>query len=209
MPKLPMTRQEAAKRLEAAARRAPAKAGVLRGPRPAQAVRPSLLTWSEKERLKNRIRADEDLLRQCRGQDTEGVGDVFLPPTQAYSAFNVGFVERRLKRNKLAMERMDPANHRFTGAERDRADKRRRELEAKMSKLMLSTYEMGYYPGRKKDTDLNDSRYREACEKSFKQEVGNPEFQRMAQEHKELCRRLDPDNPGLANIERLRSRRRY
>lgn len=194
-------------RLEDAAKRAPRK----RGAPPAALVnalkRPSLLTFSEKERLQKKVAEDARLLRQCMGQDQDGDGEIFLGPTQSYAGFNVSTVQNRLKRNKAQLERMDPANHKLQGADRMKAEKRMKELEEKLKKNMLSTFEMGYFP--KKDDAAKDADYRRACEKSFKMEVGNPEFQRMAVEYKHLARRLDPDNPELPNIERLRSRKRY
>lgn len=202
MPKQPARLNDADSRLLRAARRAP-PTGPQRGAAPG---RPVLLTITEKERLQRRIQADEEIIRQARGEDTEGVGEIFLGPTQSYGAFSVATVQKRLRRNKETLQRMDPANHRFTGVERQRAHTRIREIEEKLRKMMLTTYEMGAYP--KKDHG-RDGDYRRACEKSFRQEVGNPEFQRLAQEHKHLARRLDPDSPELANIERLRARRRY
>lgn len=191
-------------RLEAAARKAPKKRGAIPVSVPR---RIPLASHSERERLINRIKSDETLIRQCRGLDTDGDGEIALGPTQSFAAFNVSGVEARLKRNKMMLQRLDPANHKFQGAERARADKRLRELAEKMRKQMLSTFEMGYFP--KKDNAARDSDYRRACDKSFKQEVGSPQFQEWAQEYKHLARRLDPDNPELANIEHLRPKRRY
>lgn len=192
-------------RIEAAARKAPKNRKLI--PAALAPQKPTLLSFSEKERLKARIRADDMLLRQCRGEAVDGDPEIALGPTQSFAGFNVSNVLGRLKRNKAILERMDPANHRFQGAERQRAEKRMKELEEKLRKNMLSTYDMGYYP--KKDSAEKDADYRRACDKSSRQEVGNEEFQRAAQEYKHLARRMDPDNPELANIERLRSKRRY
>ena len=167
-----------------------------------------LISVSEVRRLKQRI-AEEKAYLSSFGGTPEGneVREAHLSPKQSGRPVDEESVRTRIRRNERALQAMSPENRKIKGRERQQAVKEMRGHELWLKKHMLTTYEMGAYPS---STDIaKDRNYRNAVDKSFKQEVGNPEFQRRASRYKELARRLEPDDPELPNIERLRPKHRY
>lgn len=164
------------------------------------------ISHSEVERIKNRIQQDKEYLasfsRVENGEDPEA----YLSPAQAREV-DVEAIRTRIKRNERALHSLAPEFRKLTGIARQKAYKEIKEHEEWLKKRMLSTWEMGAYPSA---TDPEkDHLYRQAVEKSVKQEVGSAEYQQRAHRMKELARLLDPEDPELANLERLRPRRRY
>lgn len=170
-----------------------------------------LLSFAERERLQKLIAEDEAYLRGFRAAPAGQNKDVYLPPQEASRSVDAGAIEARIKRHKKALAVMSPESHRITGtAKRNAAYRQIKEDQEWLSKHMLSTYDMGAFPSA---TDHEKQRrYLEAVEKSVAQEAGDGRVAKECQERmrrlKDLARRLDPDDPALADTERLRSRHR-
>lgn len=168
------------------------------GPRPARRA-PELLAIPARDRLKQRINEGKGYQS---GVGTADDGDVSLAHRDARPSIDEGQINRRISRDERALERLDPSNHKLSGAERQQGYTRMKVLEEYITKCMLSENEMGAFPAASDHT--KDRKYHQAVEKSMKMEVGNPRFVEAAHEYKRLARRLDPDNPELCNLERFR-----
>lgn len=167
--------------------------------------RSPLLSVGERERLMRQIREDTSYLSSFKGTPEGEAGEAHLAPAESGRPVDEDAVRKRIQRTKRALEAMSPKK--IEGTARQKAVKEMREHEAWLKKNMLTTYDMGAYPN---PTDMSkDHNYRRAVDKSFKQEVGNPEFQRRAMRVKELARLLEPDDPEMCNLERLRPTHRY
>lgn len=167
--------------------------------------RSPLLSVGERERLMRQMREDASYLSSFKGTPEGDAGEAHLAPSQSGRPVDEDAVRKRINRTKRALEALSPK--RLAGAARQKAVKEMREHEAWLKKNMLSTYDMGAFPN---PTDMSkDHNYRKAVDKSFKQEVGNPEYNRRAMRVKELARILEPDDPELSNLERLRPTHRY
>lgn len=167
-----------------------------------------LMSVSEVQRVKQRI-AEERAYLASFGGTPEGseTREAHLSPRLSGRPVDEESVRNRIRRHERSLEAMSPENRRFVGAERQKAAKEMREHELWLKKNMLTTYEMGAFPS---STEINkDQNYRKAVEKSVHQEVGNPEFKKRARRYKELARRLEPNDPELSNIERLRPAHRH
>jgi hypothetical protein len=172
--------------------------------------KPSLMSFSEAERMRSEQAEDQRFLESVRGRTTvsdEDHPEAHLSPGQVGREVDTSTIEARIRRRDAALKKLDPHNHKLTGIQRQHACAKMKEHEEFFRRHMLTSFEMGAYP--KGDSHEKHQNYLKAVEKSMAQEVGNPEFQRRAQEFKDLARRLDPDNPELANIERFRPKRRY
>ena len=167
-----------------------------------------LMSVAEVQRVKRRIAEEKAYLGSFAGTpEGDGSRESHLSPKMSGRPVDEESVRTRIRRGERALQLMSPEGRKFKGAERNKADKEMREHEKWLKKHMLTTYEMGAYPSA--DNISKDRNYRNAVDKSFKQEVGNPEFQRRAKRYKELARRLEPDDSELHNIERLRPTHRY
>jgi hypothetical protein len=164
------------------------------------------LTLDEREHLRSRIAEERAYLDSFKRPESGENADAHISPGQLREV-DTGAIEARIRRKEEQLKRQSPENFKLQGAKRQEACLEMKKHEEWLKKHMLTTYEMGAYPSA---TDpIKDAKYRAACEKSHKMEVGNKEFGERAQRYKELARRLDPDNPELHDIERLRSKRRY
>jgi len=165
-----------------------------------------LLGHSERRRIEQEIASDELYLRGMNRTPT-GEGEAHLPHSQGGRPVDVTNIQKRIARNRSALERMSPVNRKLRGRARDKAFKEMREHEVWLKDHMLTTWDMGAFPSA---TDPEkDHKYRMAVEKAKKQEVGSREFQQRSSRFKELARLLEPEDPDLPNIERLRSTKRY
>lgn len=169
-----------------------------------------LLTVSERERLRSQVAEDRGYLESLHSAPKTFdalQAEAFLPPVEASRSVEAASIQARLKRTERAIERMDPANQRLSGRDRQAACREMKEHEEWLRKRMLSTYDMGAYPSS--SDHGKQQNFSRAVNKSFAQEVGSREFRDRARRYKELARRLEPDDPELSNIERFRARRRY
>jgi len=170
-----------------------------------------LLTYNERERLQREIKADQEYLDSFERTPRGSNSDTHLSPGEARGV-DTSAVRARMGRNRKALEKMSPVNRRFTKvAQKNSAHKEMKEHEEWFRKHMLSTYDQGAFPST--EDPGKQQRYLAACKKSEAQEAGSGkkavEFRERAERYKELARKLDPDNPEMANIERFRSTKRY
>lgn len=166
-----------------------------------------LLSVGERDRIRGLIQQEKAYLSSFRGTPEGEATEAHLSPAQSGRPTDEDSVRTRIKRYERALQAMSPESRKISGPARQKAVKEMREHEKWLKSKMLTTYEMGAYPS---PTDVSkDHNYRQAADKSFKQEVGNPEFQKRAQRVKELARMLEPEDPELCNIERLRPTHRY
>lgn len=84
----------------------------------------------------------------------------------------------------------------LTGAAGNKALKRAREIEAKLKETMLSSKE--YMQSKNDSYDFN-----RAVNYQVKL-MTDPEYQKMTREYKNIMRQIDPSDPTISNIERLR-----
>ena len=164
------------------------------------------LTVSEREHIRSRIAEDRAYLDSFKRPEAGENADAHISPGQLREV-DTQAIETRIRRKEEQLRRQSPENFKLVGAKRQAACLEMKKHEEWLRKHMLSTYEMGAFPSA---TDpIKDAKYRAACEKSIKQEVGSSEFQERAQRYKELARRMDPENPETGDIERFRSKQRY
>lgn len=165
-----------------------------------------LLSRGDVERLKAKIAGDEAYLKQLEGtpDGLEGVArEAHLPAGQVIEA-DTGAVHARIRRAKKALELLDPANRRLTGAERQRGEKRYFHLKAVLSERMLTHEENDYFPSSK--DALKDQLYQRALTKAcdFKNGEHSPGFSRDAEEFKRLAKLLWPEDPEMCNLNLIR-----
>ena len=161
-----------------------------------------LLTPHRIQEVKMQIEAEKAQLRGIMsGSGPDELG-MELKSNEARPSMDMDAVKRRLSRKERMLKAMDPANFKLTGIQRQMAYKRLVWLKGWLQAHMLTKQEMSFFPSN--DDPVKDANYRAAVEHAVKMEVGNPQFGEFAGEFKRLARFLDPDDPGLPNIENIR-----
>ena len=110
---------------------------------------------------------------------------------------DVGEVMQNIKRKKTMLENHTPKK--FRGQTSNAAWSRAKDLAEKIKKEMPGKKE--YYMRYPKEESSQD------FERVVNQQVRfqtDPKIQSMVREYKHLLRRIDPSDPSIANIERLR-----
>src|SRR3990167_1500441 len=165
-----------------------------------------LLSRGDVERLKGKIAGDEAYLKQLEKapDDLEGAArEAHLPAGQVIEV-DTGAVNARIRRTKKALDLLDPANQRLTGAERQHGEKRDFHLKAILADRMLPHQEVDYFPS---STDaIKDQNYQRAVTKAcdFKNGEHSPGFAKDAQEFKRLAKLLWPEDPEMCNVNTIR-----
>jgi hypothetical protein len=150
-----------------------------------------------------RIQADEALKHGATNTPEDlALPEAHLPVKQVVDV-DLNAIDARIRRSKKALEALDPAQRRLTGADRQKAEKRYFELCEILPDRMLTHEEMDFFPSA---TDAHkDQSYRQAVEKAAaKGNENSPEFGRLATEWKQLGRILWPDEPEKSNTQSLR-----
>lgn len=155
-----------------------------------------IMSISEVERIRGLISEDEGYLKGFATGPTETEAG----PLQVSQGVDKGTIQRRIDRNKRALEALAP---------KQAGTKESNKLHAQMKKdeewlkeHMMTRRMMDAFPS----TDASKhADYEKAVQKAAHDEVGNPEFGVVARRYKDAARQVDPDNPELCNIERLRA----
>ena len=155
----------------------------------------ALLSPDAKRSLIARIEENQEAIDAIDGKRNDDTG-VMLSPKDCGDV-NRGAIEARLERDKKALETYDPANHRFSGRERDKAEVRRKELIESIQKRMLTAKE--FYASPVSDI----SGFNRAVNAFLKSEE-NPSFKKDVAEFQYLSRLLEPDDIEYAKIENYR-----
>lgn len=150
----------------------------------------SLGTVADRERLQQEVTVLERRLDAGAGTDR----------AEFVQERNVdrGVLERRLKERKGTLVKITPLK--LSDKERDNLNSRRKVLEDKISPDMQSRDVM---MGRKSSTGRAPFSGAAMSEVKFQEQHGTE-----VRELKDICRKLEPDDPTFANIERLRVQRR-
>ena len=124
----------------------------------------------------------------------------------AVKDIDVGALERQLGRDKRALECFAPKEG--NAAEKKKAQRELDEAKEYIAKHALTHAELGMWPSRvgvnRDGDDIKHQDYLKACEKAYKEEVGNPEFQRQCEKLKRAAAILAPEDPELRNINNYR-----
>lgn len=150
----------------------------------------STLTPQQRAQLANKIKEDSEF-RDAIKQDG-ALGEV-VPDG---GRIDTGALDARINHYKKILN--DGTPEKLSGAARVQAEAEYKELGEKLNKLMLTRKEMDLLP-------RHGYEYNRAVRKTSKQEVGNPEFAKMATRYRALGSRIDPDNPESVSVEALRS----
>ena len=136
------------------------------------------LTVATRKHLEERIRESEGLLKSAK----EGT-------YKKQSQIDTDQISRNIKKDKATLEKNAPVKF-SGGAEKDKEYRRAKELEEKIKQGMPTDSEMRMSPPGTISKHL----------------AWNRENKERIAEYKGIQRRLEPDNPNAANIERLRRR---
>jgi hypothetical protein len=91
----------------------------------------------------------------------------------------------------------------LTGAEANRAYARAKEIEGKLQEIMPTRREF-YRPYPNEKTSMeHEGDFNRTVDRQIRIQT-DPAIKQMMHEYKHIMRRLDPDDPGVSNIERLR-----
>ena len=156
----------------------------------------------EAERRREDIASKREYLGKLKsGKELEG-----QVTEMATKDIDVGALERQLDRDERALAFLAPKEG--TATEKKKAQKEFDEAKAYIEKHALTRAEQGMWPSRvgvsRDNDDVKHQDYTKACEKAFKEEVGNPEFQRQCERLKRAAAILAPEDPELRNINNYR-----
>ena len=167
---------------------------------PKKSVSLPVISVSEAQNLKREIAATEAYVREVSGEAPMGeaelaVSDVADVSLESHKA--------KIARAKKYLELRDPENHKLTGADRLKGEKRWKELGDWLSERMLTLAEQGAFPSSK--DEVKDQMYQRAVEKASSKDGENTrEFVLKALEWQNLGRRLWPSDPEKSNTNLLR-----
>ncbi len=168
----------------------PRKAVKTAGPRP-------IMSNSEVERIRGLISEDEGYLK---GLDT-GPTETEAGPMQVSQGVDKDGIMRRINRNKRALDALAPKQ--ASTKESNKLHAQMKTDEEWLRKHMMTRKMMDAFPST--NDPVKESNYQQAVKKAVQDEVGNPEFGIVARRYKDAARQVDPSDPELCNIERLRA----
>ena len=148
-------------------------------------------TPQAREVMERQIEGESKYLSELRSGDA--------PPAQVYpmseGKVDLSIIEKRIAHQKKVLASGTPEL--ATGKERERLEKRYKELREELPKRLLTHRQNDLGP-------KNGHEYNVAVRKAVRMEVGNAETQSMAREYRAIGAALDPENPEASSIEALR-----
>jgi len=159
-----------------------------------------VMSVNETESLKREIAAKQAYVDKAEGKLPVGEAELAI---NEIADVNLNPIKADIARKKNALDSMNPENHKLTGAQRQAAEKKWKELGDWLSDKMLTLAEQGAFPSSK--DDVKDSFYQRAVDKACSKDGENSrEFVIKAQEWQRLGRILWPTDPEKSNTSRLR-----
>ena len=154
----------------------------------------SVMSPERREQLQSQI-AQEKAYKAGLGKNLPDEG--LLGPTDAAGGLGVSTskIDGRISRMEGAIAAGTPAP--LSGPAKQKAEKRADALRGWLSERLLTSREMDLFA-------RDGYEYQRAVHKSKKNEVGNPQFAKNANEYRGLMQSIDPGNPEASSIERLR-----
>jgi len=151
-------------------------------------VQPQDLVYLSESQIKD-IKSDISALKRMLEEDKQRVQKKITDPAR---------VQKEIRDKKKLLEVHSPV--RFKGTEANKAYKELKEIGEKIKGAMLPTreYNQMYPDGTNKELD-----FERAVQQQIKFQT-DPLLTRLQNRFQYLARRLDPDDPMMPNIERLR-----
>lgn len=117
---------------------------------------------------------------------------------------DVSSVKAEILKKQQYIERCSPPA--FRGENANRAYKEAKELERIIKDNLLKSSRFGQHYPKGDDSHLKQQKFEEAVKQQIKF-MTNPTIKQAVQKYKYIMSRLDPHDPTVRNIERLRSGR--
>jgi len=151
---------------------------------PAKKYDATLLTPAQARAIESEIKEAETMFKQYRDKITDPAS----------------FFNDIAKKKKLLREH---GAEKLVGAEANRAYAKAKQIEQKIKEAMPTRREYYRpYPSEKTSMD-HEGDFERAVNQQIKFQ-NDPHINQMVREYKHIMRRLDPEDPGVSSIERLR-----
>ena len=149
------------------------------------------LTVGERESIQSTIEEKSQLLR-ATDDPREGALTVMAPKETGLSKDRLKI---EIKRLEETLARESPTA--VASRDRDPMNARRRELEARLREEVLET--------REEIAVIN--KQHPAWDSAMKKARMRPKYEAMVHEYREICKRLDPDDPNAGSLDAIRKDR--